>query len=127
MGYRSSVGIVIYTEKETYNELLVYIGIQNPSLFKFLNERFVEHTFTVQPQYIEMVNVILDEDYIKWGTEESELFNLLDELEEINIGLFERISAGFVRVGEETGDIETRYINDGYELIYPTTSIEFNI
>jgi hypothetical protein len=36
------------------------------------------------------------------------------------------ISYGFVRIGEETEDIDSRYGGyDGYDLIYPTRGIEF--
>ena len=38
------------------------------------------------------------------------------------------ISYGFVRIGEETEDIETRYGgDDGYSLLYPTRGIEFEV
>ena len=38
------------------------------------------------------------------------------------------ISYGFVRIGEETDDIDTKYGgDDGYSLIYPTRSIEFEV
>lgn len=38
------------------------------------------------------------------------------------------ISWGFVRIGEETDDIETKYGgDDGYSLLYPTRSIEFEV
>jgi hypothetical protein len=38
------------------------------------------------------------------------------------------ISYGFVRIGEETEDIETKYGgDDGYSLLYPTRGIEFEV
>lgn len=38
------------------------------------------------------------------------------------------ISYGFVRIGEEVEDIETKYGGyDGFDLIYPTRGIEFNV
>lgn len=38
------------------------------------------------------------------------------------------ISYGFVRIGEETEDIETRYGGyDGYDLVYPTRSLQFSM
>jgi hypothetical protein len=38
------------------------------------------------------------------------------------------ISYGFVRIGEETEDIDTKYGgDDGYSLLYPTRGIEFEV
>jgi hypothetical protein len=38
------------------------------------------------------------------------------------------ISYGFVRIGEETNDIDERYGgDDGYSLLYPVRSIQFEV
>jgi hypothetical protein len=57
----------------------------------------------------------LAEEYINSQQEDSKLKHL-------------SISYGFVRIGEETEDIDTRYGgDDGYSLLYPTRGIEFEV
>ena len=57
----------------------------------------------------------LAEEYINSQQEDSKLKHL-------------SISYGFVRIGEETEDIDTKYGgDDGYSLIYPTRGIEFEV
>jgi hypothetical protein len=64
---------------------------------------------------------------VKWyNLYELPLIEYINSLEDKDPTLYNKIRFGFVRVGEETGDIETEYINGGYAYIFPSTGIIFD-
>ena len=61
--------------------------------------------------------ILMKFDDVKWYDSFDEVisFNALIDLAESYED--EAIDAAYIRIGEDEGDVETRYINDGYELV----------
>lgn len=122
MGYRSEVGyLILFTEKEVYDQFKVQYKLDpaydecredEPQSLSFDDDRLL---------------VRFEVDDVKWYDSypdviaHHKLLDLADEYAE----KYKCVSWVFVRIGEESGDIETRYGGDGdaTSLLYPVSSL----
>jgi len=149
MGYRSQVGYVIsfdwdidWTEHATDAD-------------KKLKGKDVFHTFITEAKANEETKLCFDEEspleinenqlLLKFHVDDWKWYDSFDDVKchENLLNLAEEyveaqennqamqnltISYGFVRIGEDVNDIDERYGgNDGYRLIHPFSSIEFDV
>ena len=148
MGYRSEVGYAI-----AFNEELKYSD-DVPENERLLKGRDVFNTFLAEAKLRDDTKLCFEHDELdvqesslllkfyasdwKWYDSfddvqcHENLLNLaqeyIDAQEEDDKLKQLSISYGFVRIGEETEDIEQKYGgDDGYGLIYPTRGIEFEV
>lgn len=150
MGYRSEVGYVI-----SFNEDIEWTELATDE-DKKLTGADIFNTFLTEAKSNEDTKLCFDEDespleidkerlVLKFYVDDWKWYDDYDEVKchERLLDLAEEyidaqnnnqamksltISYGFVRVGEETEDIDTRYGgDDGYSLIYPTRSIQFEV
>jgi hypothetical protein len=125
MGYRSQVGyLIVFTEKEVYDQFKVQYKL-DPEY---------EQCRIDEPQSLmfndDKLHIRFEAEDVKWYdsfpdvTAHHKLLDLADEYAE----KYNCVSWCFVRIGEETGDIETRYGGDGEasSMIYPVSSICFD-
>ena len=120
MGYRSDVGIVIACTENSYPAFKLGLELVDKEVAEFIN------TFEITEKE-DMVFLTYSNQGVKWYTQhEIPLIKYISSLEDKDPTLYNKIRFGFVRVGEETHDIETEYINRGYAYIYPSTGIIFD-
>lgn len=150
MGYHSEVGYVIAFDKNIQwtdeatdeDKKLTGEGIFNTFLTEAKSNEDTKLCFDEDesPLEVDHENLILKFhlDSCKWYDDYDDVKcheRLLDLAEEYidaqNSNKAMRnltISWGFVRIGEETEDIDTKYGgDDGYSLLYPVRSIEFEV
>ena len=77
----------------------------------------IEHPYWKGGLDSENHSILIEFDDVKWYDTFDEVisFNALIDLAESYED--EAIDAAYIRIGEDEGDVETRYINDGYELV----------
>ena len=148
MGYRSEVGYAI-----AFNEDLRYKN-EVPDNQRLLTGRDMFNTFLAEAKSREDTKLCFEHDELevqetsmllkfyasdwKWYDDYDDVQcheKLLELAEEYITAQQEddkleglSISYGFVRIGEETEDIDTKYGgDDGYSLLYPTRGIEFEV
>ncbi len=150
MGYRSEVGYAISFNKEIQwtdhatdeDKKLKGEDIFNTFITEAKSKEDTKLCFDEDesPLEIDHENLLLKfyasdwkwyDDYAEVGCHEA-LLKLAEEYidsQENNQAIKHlTLSYGFVRIGEETEDIETRYGgDDGYSLLYPTRGIEFEV
>jgi hypothetical protein len=125
MGYRSQVGyLIVFTEQQVYDQFKVQYKL-DPDY---------DHCREDEPQSLEFndneLHVRFEAEDVKWYESypyviaHHKLLDLADEYAE----KYNCVSWCFVRIGEESGDIETRYGGDGEatSMIYPVSSICFD-
>ena len=131
MGYRSEVGYVIaFTEKEVYDQFKVQYKL-DPAYDECRDDESGTDSHDVQLEFRDDDLLIkfraID---VKWYDHYSDvkchraLLDLADEYAE----KYDCVSWCFVRIGEETGDIDTEYGGSGEatSMIYPVSSICFD-
>lgn len=131
MGYRSEVGYVIaFTEKEVYDQFKVQYKL-DPAYDECREDESGTDSHDVQLEFRDNALLIkfraID---VKWYDHYSDvkchraLLDLADEYAE----KYGCVSWCFVRIGEETGDIDTEYGGSGEatSMIYPVSSICFD-
>lgn len=150
MGYQSEVGYVIAFDRDIKwtneatdeDKKLTGEGIFNTFVVEAKANEDTKLCFDEEesPLEVDSENLMLKfhVDSWKWYDDYKEVKcheNLIDLAEEY-IDAQEKnkamkhltISYGFVRIGEETEDIDTKYGgDDGYSLLYPVRSIEFEV
>lgn len=131
MGYRSDVGyVIVFTEKEVYDQFKVQYKLdpayelcredESGTDFNDIQLRFIDDRLLIK----------FNAESVKWYDEYPDvkchhaLLVLADEYAK----KYTNVSWAFVRIGEETGDVETQYGGDdnGEEaasMIYPVSSI----
>jgi hypothetical protein len=125
MGYRSQVGYLIaFEDKDVYNQFKVQYKLDpeyeecrkdEPLYLLFLDDKLI---------------VRFEADDVKWYDSFPDVIahrKLLDLAEEY-AEKYEDVSWTFVRIGEESGDIETDYGGNGdaTSLLYPVSSLCFD-
>jgi hypothetical protein len=118
MGYRSEVKSMVYGDKELMDEFIK----DNTELLDALQDDFDGDIETIEKPA--RTFILLTLDYAKWYDSYSEVarwMNLLNLADEADLK-FE-----FIRVGEESGDIEYRRSQNGCDYILNVvTTIEVN-
>lgn len=122
MGYRSQVCIRIkHNDPNKFKTMLVELFIkQLPWVAGIKSTTFEEFTWNESEIHIEATDWKWYDTYdeVKWC---EDLWAYFDKKAEEDKGL----NGIFIRIGEETNDIEDRYFNKGYELA--NVSREINI
>lgn len=131
MGYRSEVGYVIaFTEKEVYDQFKVQYKL-DPAYDECRDDESGTDSHDVQLEFRDNDLLIKFRAVdVKWYDHYSDvkchraLLDLADEYAE----KYDCVSWCFVRIGEETGDIDTEYGGSGEatSMIYPVSSICFD-
>jgi hypothetical protein len=126
MGYRSQVGyLIVFTEQQVYDQFKVQYKL-DPDY---------DHCREDEPRSLEFndnkLHVRFEAEDVKWYDSYSDviahhkLLDLADEFAE----KYNCVSWCFVRIGEESGDIDTRYGGDGQatSMLYPVSSLCWDI
>jgi hypothetical protein len=131
MGYRSEVGyVIVFTEKEVYDQFKVQYKL-DPAYDECREDESGTDFGDVQLKFMDDHLVVkFRAEHVKWYDHYSDvkchraLLDLADEYAE----KYKCVSWCFVRIGEETGDIDTEYGGDGEatSMIYPVSSICFD-
>ena len=121
MGYRSEVGMVIVCNNNNYPAFKLEIELLGEKIAEFLNSfEVIQLETTTILRY--------REESIKWYEDlQDPVLNYVKGLEDRDPNLYNNIHIGFVRVGEDYGDIQTQSINNGSDYISPSTAIIFDI
>jgi hypothetical protein len=118
MGYRSEVKSIVYGDAELMSEFIS----ENTELLEALQDDFDGHIETIEKPA--RTFILLTLDYAKWYDSYSEVarwMNLLNLADESDLK-FE-----FIRVGEESNDIEYRHSqNECDYILNVVTTIEVN-
>jgi hypothetical protein len=148
MGYRSEVGYVIAFDKDLKyaddvsdkDKLLTGVDVFNTFLAEAKSREDTKLCFEHDELEVQESSLLLKfyaSDW-KWydDYDDVQCHEKLLELAEEYINSQQEdsklkhlsISYGFVRIGEEVEDIDTKYGgDDGYSLLYPTRGIEFEV
>lgn len=122
MGYRSEVGYVIaFTEKEVYDQFKVQYKL-DPEYDQCRDDEPHDLYFNDNKQLVKF-----EASDVKWYDSypdviaHHKLLELADEYAE----KYNCVSWSFVRIGEETGDIDTQYGGNGEatSMLYPVSSL----
>jgi hypothetical protein len=118
MGYRSEVGFCIEFSKEP-EEFIALMKVDGREVFKdFLQYMYIErHEFIKDEGVIYQGCVHFYHNHWKWYDDSrngfTDLINMADDFDT-------DFRAKFVRIGEESDDVEEEWFNDdNYELEYP--------
>jgi len=126
MGYRSQVGyLIVFTEKEVYDQFKVQYKLDSDYEQCRIDE---PHSLMFND---DKLHIRFEVDDVKWYDSypdviaHHKLLDLADEYAE----KYDSVSWCFVRIGEETGDIDTRYGGSGEatSMLYPVSSLCWDI
>lgn len=124
MGYRSQVVYAIEPHEKGRGEWAMFIAEAKAkpetqqAMSVILGDcKDIEYPYWKGGLDSENESILIEFDDVKWYDSFDEVisFNALLDLAESYEN--ERIDAAYIRIGEEEGDVETRYVNEGYELV----------
>jgi hypothetical protein len=132
MGYRSEVGyLIMFTEQEVYNQFKVQYKLDDKFKYCWEDEENTNEYASTLRFNDEKCMVTFKASDVKWYDTFDDvkchdaLLDLADEYHE----KYNCVDWAFVRIGEEEGDIETRFggIGDASMYLYPVSSIEWEV
>jgi len=136
MGYRSSVVYAIEPSRKSIEGRKEYIPVDK--WFVFLAEARNCPTTQLAMQMIDRTgewannpkevywrggldsknnSILMEFEDVKWYDSFDNVISFNALFEMIEQDYTDDVHAGFVRVGEEQDDVETRYVNEGYEIV----------
>jgi len=126
LGYRSEVTIAFRSTDHTVSEEWAKLLIKQPEFMKkILTDDWIKSEIQHKPGsdlwVFKVEEVKWYEGYDQVDAMES-LWTHFADLEDAHSNLM----GLFIRIGEETGDVDERQIGDGHELGYVTSHIELN-
>ncbi len=126
MGYRSQVGyLIVFTEQQVYDQFKVQYKLDPDYEQCRIDE---PHSLMFND---DKLHIRFEAEDVKWYDSypdviaHHKLLNLADEYAE----KYNCVSWCFVRIGEESGDIDTQYGGDGdaTSMLYPVSSLCWDI
>ena len=127
MGYRSSVVYAIEPSPDSLDKWFVFLAEARNCPTTQLAMQMIDRRgeWADKPKEVwwrggldsKNNSILMEFEDVKWYDSFDNVISfkaLLDMIEQDYEGL---INAAYVRVGEEQDDVETRYVNDGYELV----------